>query len=111
MFNFLCQPTGKILATGSKTGVVRFWSMESNISPSRPPEADTMEERHTNEVLVMKFSPSGKYLISGGIDSVSSFFMLQTLQPFLFVNGYSFGRKYWLGMWRDYVSNKFFLST
>lgn len=76
LFIFLRQPTGKILATGSKAGVIRFWPMESNISASSPPEADTMEERHTNEVLVMKFSPSGKYLISGGIDSVSSFFIL-----------------------------------
>lgn len=60
-----------MLATGSKTGIIRFWPIKSNLSAMRSLEAETMEERHENEVLVLKFSPSGKYLISGGIDTVS----------------------------------------
>ncbi len=56
------SPDGKILASGSDDGVVRFWNPETGAF------IKNLEHRHTNWIRSIAFSPKGDQLASAGED-------------------------------------------
>src|SRR5262249_62136702 len=57
------SPDGRTLAAGVQTGAIRFW------------DTATWEERaslpvHNRGVQALAFSPDGRFLASGGVDSI-----------------------------------------
>lgn len=58
------SPNGLKFAAGSDSGVVTLWNLNVSGNP-------VSSAKHKSEVLAIEFSPSGRYLVSGGADNTA----------------------------------------
>lgn len=58
------SPDGKYLASGSQSGEIKIWSMESK------KEILSWPDVHKKGIWALKFSPDGRHLASGGGDGI-----------------------------------------
>ena len=62
VYSLTCSPDGKVLATGHRDGVVRFWDLQSGGLIRKL-------EGHTSRVWSLAFSPDGWMIAAGADDS------------------------------------------
>jgi WD40 repeat protein/serine/threonine protein kinase len=67
---FSCD--GKLLATGTKAGVVRLWQARGHVLREW--------QAHENAAYTLSFSPDGRYLASGGWDGTIKLWDVQRIQ-------------------------------
>lgn len=70
------SPDGVWLATGSDTGAISHWNLDSGENISRP-------EGHRGEVLALAFSPDGRLIVTGGTDKTAIIADVDTGEKFL----------------------------
>jgi WD40 repeat protein len=60
------RPDGKVIATGDLAGDIRLWAVEGNANPT----AFQTIAAHTDPITTLDFSPDGRNLVSGSVDTV-----------------------------------------
>ena len=58
------SPNGLQIATGSEDGLISVWDLNRN-------DAVFNTRKHIGEVITLKYSPDGRYLVSGGADGAA----------------------------------------
>ncbi len=84
------SPDGKYLATGTETGLVKVWDIESSVASVAGQELLTLRG-HTGPVVPTAFSPDGLKLATGSFDGTAKVWDAQSGQELFTLAGHASG--------------------
>ena len=84
------SPTGKYLATGTETGLVKIWDVAASVAASAGRELLTLYG-HSGPVVPTAFSPDGLKLATGSFDGTAKVWDVQSGQELFTLAGHTSG--------------------